>query len=195
MHFNLNYRRLCMGLRIKSAHTPRRWLPTDQSLCIGRHTHGMTMGGQGIFHNMHDARQVANFLLDHADTFTVTRLDRLARSVLDLHQIVERLSAKGCGLRVVQQAGVDTTSSTGKLTLAVLAAVAEFETEIRKERQRDSIARAKEAGVYKGRRATIAVDRVRELHAAGMRPVDIARTLSIGRASVYRLLKVHPPQA
>ncbi|HEX8301435.1 Panacea domain-containing protein [Sphingomonas sp.] len=64
----MNYRRLCMGLRIKSANAPRRWLPTDQSLCIGRHTHGMTMGGQGIFHNMHDARQVANFLLDHADS-------------------------------------------------------------------------------------------------------------------------------
>ncbi|HEX8301446.1 recombinase family protein [Sphingomonas sp.] len=137
------------------------------------------------------SRQALTAALDfvrEGDTFTVTRLDRLARSVLDLHQIVERLSAKGCGLRVVQQAGVDTTSSTGKLTLAVLAAVAEFETEIRKERQRDGIARAKEAGVYKGRRATIPVDRVREMHAGGMRPVDIAREMGIGRASVYRLL-------
>ncbi|RYG79468.1 MAG: recombinase family protein, partial [Alphaproteobacteria bacterium] len=84
------------------------------------------------------------------DTFVVTRLDRLARSVADLHQLIERLNSKGVGFRVAQQAGIDTTSSTGKLTLAVLAAVAEFETEIRRERQRDGIAKAKAAGVYKG---------------------------------------------
>ncbi|AJP70700.1 recombinase family protein [Sphingomonas hengshuiensis] len=122
------------------------------------------------------------------DTLLVCRLDRLARSVADLHRIIERLNDKDVGFRVVQQAGIDTTSSTGKLTMAILGAVAEFETEIRKERQRDGIAKAKAAGVYKGRRATISADRVRELHTGGMRPVDIARELGIGRASVYRLL-------
>ncbi|MEG3154272.1 recombinase family protein [Sphingomonas sp. RB1R13] len=124
------------------------------------------------------------------DTLVVTRLDRLARSVVDLHQLIERLAEKGCGLRVTQQAGIDTTTSTGKLTLAVLAAVAEFETEIRKERQRDGIAKAKEKGIYKGRRPEIDATRVRELHASGARPVDIARQLNIGRASVYRYLQV-----
>lgn len=138
-----------------------------------------------------DALAAALDFAREGDTLTVTRLDRLARSVLDLHQIIERLSLKGVGFRVVQQAGIDTTSSTGKLTMAILGAVAEFETEIRKERQRDGIAKAKAAGVYKGRRATISTDRVRELHAGGMRPVDIARELKIGRASVYRLL---PPE-
>lgn len=138
------------------------------------------------------AREALAAALDfvrEGDTFVVTRLDRLARSVVDLHQIIERLGAKECGFRVVQQAGIDTTTSTGKLTLAVLAAVAEFETEIRKERQRDGIARAKERGVYKGRRATINVQRVRELRASGMRPVDIAQELNINRASVYRCLR------
>lgn len=135
-----------------------------------------------------DALAAALDFVREGDTFTVTRLDRLARSVLDLHQIIERLAVKGCGFRVVQQAGIDTTSSTGKLTLSILGAVAEFETEIRKERQRDGIAKAKTAGVYKGRRAVISAERVRELHAAGVRPVDIARELKIGRASVYRLL-------
>lgn len=135
-----------------------------------------------------DALAAALDFVREGDTFTVTRLDRLARSVLDLHQIIERLSSQGVGFRVVQQAGIDTTSSTGKLTMAILGAVAEFETEIRKERQRDGIAKAKAAGVYQGRRAVIPADRVRELHAAGVRPVDIARQLKIGRASVYRLL-------
>ena len=124
------------------------------------------------------------------DTFVVTRLDRLARSVVDLHQMIERLAAKGCGLRVTQQAGIDTTTSAGKLTLAVLAAVAEFETEIRKERQRDGILSAKERGIYKGRKATIDADRVRDLHASGVRPVDIARELRVSRASVYRYLTI-----
>lgn len=122
------------------------------------------------------------------DAFLVTRLDRLARSVVDLHNIVARLAEKGCGLRVTQQAGIDTTTSTGKLTLAILAAVAEFETEIRKERQREGIAKAKERGVYKGRRPSIDVDRIKTMHLAGVRPADIARMLRVGRASVYRCL-------
>ena len=126
------------------------------------------------------------------DTFVVTRLDRLARSVVDLHQLLARLAAKGCGLRVTQQAGIDTTTSAGKLTLAVLAAVAEFETEIRRERQRDGIAKAKERGVYKGRRPMIDALQIRVMRAEGVRPSDIARQLSIGRASVYRLLSGEP---
>ena len=127
------------------------------------------------------------------DTFMVTRLDRLARSVVDLHQLIEQLAKKGCGLRVTQQAGIDTTTSAGKLTLAVLAAVAEFETEIRKERQRDGIAKAKERGIYRGRAATIDSAKVQDLHAAGTRPVDIARQLKVSRASVYRYLTPRTP--
>jgi DNA invertase Pin-like site-specific DNA recombinase len=126
------------------------------------------------------------------DTFVVTRLDRLARSVVDLHQLIERLAAKGCGLRVTQQAGIDTTTSAGKLTLAVLAAVAEFETEIRKERQRDGIAKARERGVYKGRTPSINYGDVLRLREAGLGASEIARQLGIGRASVYRLLTARP---
>lgn len=122
------------------------------------------------------------------DTLIITRLDRLARSVVDLHKIVERLTAKGCGLKVLQQSGVDTTTSTGKLTLAILAAVAEFETEIRKERQRDGIEKAKAKGVYRGRSPTINPEEVRRLYATGIGATAIARMLSIGRASVYRSL-------
>jgi DNA invertase Pin-like site-specific DNA recombinase len=72
--------------------------------------------------------------------------------------------------------------------LDMLGVFAEFETNLRKERQLEGIAKAKAAGVYKGRPPSIEASRVRELKAKGMRPVDIAKTLQIGRASVYRVL-------
>jgi len=75
------------------------------------------------------------------------------------------------------------------LTLAILGAVAAFETDIRRERQLEGIAKAKQRGVYKGRRATIDAAQVREMHASGVGGSEIATQLGIGRASVYRLLK------
>lgn len=122
------------------------------------------------------------------DTLLVTRLDRLARSGADLHSIVAKLNAKGVGFRCLQQGAVDTTTSMGKLVLGILGAVAEFETDIRRDRQRDGIDKAKAAGVYKGRPVSIEGDRVRAMRADGAGASDIARALGIGRASVYRHL-------
>jgi DNA invertase Pin-like site-specific DNA recombinase len=126
--------------------------------------------------------------LREGDTFIVTRLDRLARSVGDLHRIATQLTDAGVDFRCLQQGGVDTSTSAGKLMLAILGAVAEFENDIRRERQRDGIDRAKQRGVYKGRPATIDAATVRSLRAQGQRPTSIARQLGIGRASVYRAL-------
>ena len=123
------------------------------------------------------------------DTVVVTRLDRLARSVADLFQIIERLSAKGVSFRCIQQSGVDTDTSSGRLMLAVLGAVAAFEADIRRERQMEGIVRAKAAGIYKGRQPSIDRERVRAMRAAGVSPTAIARDLGIGRASVYRVLE------
>lgn len=140
-----------------------------------------TTGRGGLAETLEFARE--------GDTLIVTRLDRLARSSADLFAIVAKLNAKGVGFRCLQQGAVDTTTSMGKLILGILGAVAEFETDIRKERQRDGIEKAKGAGVYKGRPATIKPDAVRELKASGMGPSEIAKHLGIGRASVYRALK------
>src|SRR5690348_17175185 len=85
----------------------------------------------------------------------VARLDRLPRSVSDLRQILDRLAAKGVGFRALQQGAIDTTTSNGRLMLNVLGAFAEFETDLRRERQADGIAKAKIAGVYKGRPPSI----------------------------------------
>lgn len=122
------------------------------------------------------------------DTLVVTRLDRLARSIMDLRQIVDELSVKGVTFRCLQQGAIDTTRSDSKLLLNILASFAEFEADIRSERQRDGIEKAKAKGVYKGRPKSIDPAEVRQLHSTGLGPTEIANKLGIGRASVYRAL-------
>lgn len=122
------------------------------------------------------------------DTLIVTRLDRLARSVGDLHRIIETLTEKKVAFQCLNQSSVDTDSSTGKLMMAILGAVAQFENDIRRERQLEGIQKAKLAGKYRGRPATIDPQRVKELRASGMGAAAIAREMGIARASVYRAL-------
>lgn len=136
-----------------------------------------------------DALTDALEFVREGDVLVVTRLDRLARSITDLRQIIDRLAAKGVSFRCLQQGAIDTSRSDGKLLLNILASFAEFEADIRRERQRDGIEKAKAAGVYRGRPASIEGDKVRALHAQGIGPADIARQLGIGRGSVYRHLK------
>lgn len=142
-----------------------------------------------------DALADALEFVREGDVLVVTRLDRLARSITDLRQIIDRLAAKGVSFRCLQQGAIDTSRSDGKLLLNILASFAEFEADIRRERQRDGIEKAKAAGVYRGRPASIEGDKVRALHAQGIGPAEIARQLGIGRASVYRYLAVGSPKA
>ena len=129
------------------------------------------------------------------DAFIVTRLDRFARSSVDLHNIVTALVAKRVDFRCTEQAGVDTSTSSGKLMLGMLGAVAEFETALRRERQLEGIARAKRAGVYIGRKVCIDHVEVLHLYRSGMGATSIAAKLGIGRASVYRIIKAPDAQA
>lgn len=135
-----------------------------------------------------DALKDALDFVREGDTLIVTRLDRLARSSQDLHNVIARLVAKGAKFRCLQQAGVDTDSGMGKLVLAILGAVAEFETDIRKERQREGIEKAKAAGVYRGRKPSADVAAIRDLKAQGVGPSAIAKQLKVGRTTVYRAL-------
>src|SRR6202011_3637787 len=121
------------------------------------------------------------------DVLTVTRIDRLARSIGDLQDIVRAVKAKGASLKATEQP-IDTTSAAGKAFLDMLGVFAEFETNLRKERQLEGIAKAKAAGVYKGRKPSVDAAHVRALKQEGMGPSAIAKTLGIGRASVYRAL-------
>ena len=121
------------------------------------------------------------------DVLTVTRVDRLARSIGDLQDIVREVRAKGASLKATEQP-IDTSTAAGKAFLDMLGVFSEFETNLRKERQLEGIAKAKAEGIYKGRKPSIDIGEVRLLKAQGMGPVAIARQLKIGRASVYRAL-------
>lgn len=138
--------------------------------------------------NDRKALQDALGYVREGDTLVVTRLDRLARSITDLRKIVDGLGAKNVTFRCLQQGAIDTTRSDGKLLLNILASFAEFEADIRSERQKDGIEKAKARGVYQGRPKSIDRSRVRQLHLDGTSPTEIARQLGIGRASVYRAL-------
>jgi DNA invertase Pin-like site-specific DNA recombinase len=122
------------------------------------------------------------------DELVVTRIDRLARSIGDLQDIVRTLKAKGVALRATEQP-IDTATAAGKCFLDMLGVFAEFETNLRKERQLEGIARAKAEGVYKGRKPSVDAAEVRRLKAAGRSPTEIAEELEISRMSVYRVLR------
>ena len=138
-----------------------------------------------------DGRTELQVLLDFVqpgDTLVVTRIDRLARSLKDLQDIVHELKHKGVPLRATEQP-VDTGTAAGKAFLDMLGVFAEFETNLRRERQLEGIRAAKTRGIYKGRRPSIdaaEVRRLREQEKLG--PAAIAKRLGIGRASVYRVL-------
>ncbi len=124
------------------------------------------------------------------DTFVVTKLDRLARSVPHLWEIIRKLRAKGVDIRIVNM-GIDTNTPTGKLMLNVLGGIAEFERERMLERQREGIAKAKVDGKYRGRKPTARAkaNEITALHAQGISLSEIARRLEIGKASVHRVLR------
>lgn len=129
--------------------------------------------------------------LREGDVLVVTRIDRLARSIGDLQDIVRMLKRKGVALQAIEQP-IDTSTAAGKAFLDMLGVFAEFETNLRRERQMEGIAAAKERGVYKGRKPTISVEELKALEAEGLTRAEMARRLGVGRASVYRL--IGPPK-
>jgi DNA invertase Pin-like site-specific DNA recombinase len=130
---------------------------------------------------------VLDFLRE-GDTLLVTRIDRLARSLGDLEGIVGQLRERGSHLKATEQP-IDTATPAGRAFLQMLGVFAEFETAIRRERQLEGIAKAKAKGVYKGRKPTVPVERVREMKAEGVGASAIAKQLGIARSSVYEALK------
>ena len=124
------------------------------------------------------------------DLLVVTKLDRLARSVRDLLEIVARIEAKRANLRILAM-NLDTTTATGKLMLNVLGSVAEFERSMMLERQREGIAKAQAEGEYRGRVPTAQAKAgdVQRLLAEGSKPSEIAAQLGMSRSSVWRIGK------
>jgi len=124
------------------------------------------------------------------DVLVITKLDRLARSTFHLTQVADKLKNKGVELVVIDQ-HIDTSTPTGKLMFNMLAAIAEFETELRKERQMEGIAKAKNNGVKFGAKAKLTETMIAQMKTernAGVLIKDLCFKYRISKASVYRLL-------
>ena len=167
---------------------------TDQSLTVQedalKAAGCRTIRSEKVTGTTRQGRTELAILLDfirEGDTLVVTRIDRLARSIGDLQDIVRGLKTQGAMLKATEQP-IDTSTAAGKCFLDMLGVFAEFETNLRRERQMEGIAKAKAAGVYKGRRPSIELDKVRDLRDQGLGATEIAKRLRIGRASVYRVL-------
>lgn len=135
--------------------------------------------------NRIELKTILDFL--HAgDVLIVTRIDRLARSLKDLQNIADMLKQKKAHLVATEQP-VDTTTAAGKAFFDMLGVFAEFETNLRRERQAEGIEAAKKRGVYKGRPATIDRDMIKRRLLDKDRPTDIARAMEISRSTVYQV--------
>ena len=131
-------------------------------------------------------RNILDFV-GEGDELVVTRVDRLARSIGDLQDVVRELRDKSATLRCTEQP-VDTSTAAGKAFLSMLGVFAEFETNLRRERQMEGIERAKKKGVYKGRKLSVDPAEVRRLQDEGIRPTIIARRLGVSRSTIWRAL-------
>ena len=131
--------------------------------------------------------------LRSGDKLVVTKLDRLARSVKHLGEIVETINKADASLVILDMGGtaIDTSNPTGKLILNVMSSVAQFEREMMLERQREGIAKAKAEGKYKGRKPTARAKTEMVLLAKkqGLSPTQIMRDLGISKTSYYRILE------
>ena len=132
-------------------------------------------------------------MLREGDKLVVTKLDRLARNVMHMGELLQQIESKGAGLVILSLGSetVDTSTATGKLILNMMVSVAQFEREMMKERQVEGIKRAQAEGKYKGRVPTAMkqADKVKALVDAGVTRVQVQEQLGISKASYYRCLK------
>lgn len=127
----------------------------------------------------------------------MTKLDRLARSVVDLAGIVQKLEAKNVDLVVLDQ-GIDTTTMYGRLQFNILAAIGEFERELIKDRSLEGRLKAMARGVKFGAKPKLTKqeisDLIKDFEAPGSSKTEIAVHYGISRSSVYRLYAENRPQ-
>ena len=142
-----------------------------------------------------DKRPQLTACLDYVregDTLVVTRLDRLARSTLHLCKIADELEQKKVNLKVIDQ-NIDTSDATGRLLFNMLGAIGQFETELRAERQKDGVLKAKKNGVSFGAKRNLTDPQVKELQqrrANGELIKILMKDYELSKTSVYRYLKV-----
>lgn len=148
--------------------------------------------GEKVSGTSRDGRKELETLMQfmrQGDTLVITRIDRLARSIGDLVDIVQELEAKGVALMATDQP-IDTSSAMGKMFLSMLGVFAQFETELRKERQTEGIIKAKKKGIYQGRPAKMErIAEVFNLKHQGVSNTEIAKKLGLSRPYVWKVLR------
>jgi len=130
-------------------------------------------------------------VIGQGDKLVVWKLDRLARNMNDLTNIIEHLNGKGATLEILDQK-IDTATATGRAFLQMLGVFAEFETNLRKERQLAGIAAAKAKGKHLGRRASLTDDQKKEIRTknkTGMNPTILSKEYAVSRGTIYNVLK------
>ena len=144
----------------------------------------------GTTANRTKLKSCLNYLRE-GDKLVITKLDRLARSTFHLTQIAEDLRTRGIELIVIDQ-NIDTSTPTGKLLFNMLGSIAEFETEIRKERQLEGIAKAKEKGIKFGAKPKLSEQQVSQLkqdRESGILIKDLMAKYNLSKDSIYRMLR------
>lgn len=124
--------------------------------------------------------------MERGDVLLVTKLDRLGRNAMDVRSTVERLNSLGIKVHCLALGGVDLTSPAGKMTMQVLAAVAEFERDLLIERTQAGLNRAKAEGKQLGRPPVVGRDKIQELKAQGLSQSAVAKSLTCSLATVKR---------
>lgn len=144
----------------------------------------------GAKRNREALAQMIEFARD-GDEVIVWSIDRLARDLRDLQDIIQRLNDKGVSVSFLKEKLVfsgDADDAFARLQLQMMGAFAEFERNIIRQRQAEGIARAKARGVYKGRKKTIDVNRIMKMKADGHSVTEIAELVGVSRMTVYRSL-------
>jgi DNA invertase Pin-like site-specific DNA recombinase len=145
----------------------------------------------GAKRNREALAQMIEFARD-GDEVIVWSIDRLARDLRDLQDIIQRLNDKGVSVSFLKEKLVfsgDADDAFARLQLQMMGAFAEFERNIIRQRQAEGIAKAKERGVYKGRKKSANDNRIRKMKSDGHGATEIAETLGVSRMTVYRALR------
>jgi putative DNA-invertase from lambdoid prophage Rac len=130
--------------------------------------------------------------LEHGDILVVTKLDRLGRNAMDVRATVEALAAAGVRVHCLALGGVDLTSAAGKMTMGVIAAVAEFERDLLIERTQAGLKRAKAAGTALGRPSVLSAAQqslIRKRRSEGVSLGALAKEYGVSRAAIQRVEK------
>lgn len=125
--------------------------------------------------------------MESGDVLVVTKLDRLGRNAIDVQSTVELLEGKGIRVHCLALGGVDLTSAAGKMTMGVLAAVAQFERDLLIERTQAGLQRTKASGTKLGRPVVASIEDVRKLKVEGLSQSAVAAQLEVSLSTVKRL--------